>query len=287
MVRAAVEMSDHGRPGAERFHATELRVAGLTDIGPTRRSNEDQYFVASVRRTFAGGQTHVSSWPTSGPDCSDVTETLMIVADGMGGYAGGELASSLVTRTIANHLLRSLGTGEDVTDRMTAAFQRSHRKLQDEARERPDVDPSFGTTVTVAYVAWPTLFVAHVGDSRCSLVRRGRVLRLTKDHTVAERMRDSDVLGHGETPARRFEHILTNAVGGNIEPRPDTTRIELLPGDVIVLSTDGATRALKDAEVVRILRQSSAPPDACARLIDVARNHGSKDNATAIVAQVV
>lgn len=211
----------------------------------------------------------------------------MIVADGMGGYAGGELASDLVTRTLAKHLLRSSGTEDDVTHRMRAAIRQAHERLQIEAQNRPDVDQSFGTTVTVGYVAWPALFVAHVGDSRCSLIRHGRVRHMTKDHTVAQQLRDREMLAPGETPAPRFEHLLTNAVGGDVEPRPETARIDLSPGDVIVLSTDGVSKALGDEDLLRILRRAGTPHEACAALIELARSYGSTDNATVIVAQVV
>src|SRR5688572_1520815 len=137
----------------ERAQPVAIEAAGATDTGTVRPTNEDQFLVANIRRSLS---IESASLPLSARDKSQETgEMLLIVADGMGGHAGGGLASSTVTRHLASDLLWSLGVpckssgqGEEIRDRLIAAIGRAHQAVRRLAN-RPDVDPRLGTTVTL------------------------------------------------------------------------------------------------------------------------------------------
>lgn len=295
MVRASQPASAplRGTSGVERGQPLSIRVAGATDVGPERPANEDQFFIANVRRSLVVRASSLSPPLSANDKHQDTTDTLLIIADGIGGYAGGALASSTATRHLAGDLLWSLGVpckstsrADEVRDRLMAAIVRAHHAVRRLA-SRPDVHHNLGTTVTLAYIEWPSLHVAHVGDSRCYLLRDGRLQRLTTDHTIAEQLRQSDALPPGARPAERYEHVLTNSVGGHSEPEPQVETTKLQRGDTILLCTDGLTGPIGDRLLAAALQQGHPPEETCTQLLQLARERGARDNATVVMAQIL
>jgi protein phosphatase len=142
--------------------------------------------------------------------------------------------------------------------------------------------PGMGTTLTLAYVAFPRLYVSHVGDSRCYLFRNNALSRLTTDHTLAEQLRQSG------RPAgvSQWDHVLWNALGGGeAGVKPEIHRVILEPGDAILLSSDGLTKHVPDETIAALLGQMSDATTACRQLVDAANAGGGSDNVTVVVAR--
>lgn len=142
-----------------------------------------------------------------------------------------------------------------------------------------------GTTLTLAYSLNEVLFVAHVGDSRCYLVRQGELFRLTRDHTLVERLVRRGVLSAEAATRHHLRHVVTNVVGAD----PTTVDVELHrlaldSGDRLLLCSDGLTEMLTDTEINNILVQESVPEAACQKLVALANDAGGRDNITVIVA---
>jgi protein phosphatase len=144
-----------------------------------------------------------------------------------------------------------------------------------------------GTTLTMAYVLWPRLYVVHAGDSRCYLLRNRRLARMTKDHTVAQRAVDEGLMTEEQAKDSVFGNTLWNCIGGGSEGvSPDIFHATLQPGDEILLCTDGLTRKLTDRDI-RDLLLKAASPDAVADALVAAANHaGGEDNITVVLARV-
>jgi protein phosphatase len=208
-----------------------------------------------------------------------------MVADGLGGAHGGEVASRIAVDVVRRELTRWPSPG-DPTARVALrrAFQAAGQALEETALRRPEL-ASFGTTLTAALVAWPDLWVAHVGDSRAYLWRDGRLERLTRDHTMAERLREEGlVLPEQKVPS--WESVLWNALG----PSGGETQVEerherLVAGDRLLLCSDGLTRHLGDDDLGERLARSVRPRPLCDELVAAANRAGGEDNITVVVAQ--
>lgn len=247
-----------------------ISVGARTDTG-TRDNNEDSYAVLTNHQ---------------GNLCVDA---VLIVADGMGGRAYGERASSTAVETVRATLseLLSVSAAENppIQDALTTALRRANSQVYDMAAENPGRQP-MGTTCTTAVVAGDKLFVGHVGDSRAYLLRDDILRPITSDHSfVAEQMRAGQLSDH-DARRSRFKNVITKAVG--IEPtlQPDIGLHALKDGDVILVCTDGLTGMIDEAGITQILFQSKDPQLACDYLVEAAKRAGGKDNISALVAFV-
>ena len=239
-------------------------VAGATDRGHRRAKNEDAFAVK----------------PLQGRD-----GLLLVVADGLGGAHGGEVASRIAVDVLvgdlANHPLPA-----DRTLRLALrrAVERAGQALDETAKQRPEL-AGFGTTLTAALIAWPEVWIAHVGDSRAYLWRGGRLERLTRDHTMAERLREEGLVGPRQA-VPSWESVLWNALGPSGEEAQLEERHERLePGDRLLLCSDGLTRHLEDDELARRLAQRTPARELCDELVAAANHAGGEDNITAVVAR--
>jgi protein phosphatase len=267
-----------------------VRSFGLTHQGRVRSSNEDQFLIAELTKSMKVMQTSLAQAQTQ---CSDERGHLFIVADGMGGAKAGEQASAMVVESIEAFALNTLswffllkGAQEhDVLKEFQAALQQADANICREAAQHRDL-AGMGTTVTVAYSVGSTLFVAHVGDSRCYLLRGGGLDRLTHDHTVVAEMISRGALQPEEAAGHRLRHLMTNAVGGrDLGVRVECHRIELAADDLLLLCSDGLTELVPDDRIAAVLQAQRDPRAACERLVAEANEHGGKDNITVIAAR--
>jgi PPM family protein phosphatase len=265
---------------------------GLTDAGLARGANEDQFLIADLNKSMLVHQTSLSH--------EDHTRLfggsqgkLLLVADGMGGQAGGRQASALAVEGLASYVLNTMpwfyrlaeGHEDDLREELKAALEACQRRVEGAAEARPG-GGRMGTTLTMAYVLWPRLFVVHAGDSRCYLLRDGRLHRVTTDHTVAQQLVERGVLGPEEAGESRWSHVLWNCIGGGShELNPDVYKATLQLGDTLLLCTDGLTKVVSDAEILRTLRRGERAREACDRLVALANAGGGPDNVTAVVAR--
>jgi protein phosphatase len=143
-----------------------------------------------------------------------------------------------------------------------------------------------GTTLTMAYVVWPRLFIVHVGDSRCYLLRRSELKQLTEDHTVAQQYVESGVLAADEAETSRWSNVLWNVVGGaSDELAPQVYKSELQLGDTLLLCTDGLNKHVSDDRIAQVLAEDADAEKVCRCLVAAANDAGGSDNVTIVVAR--
>lgn len=276
-------------PSRERPLVT--RVFGHSDVGRRREENEDRFLIASPVSTLwtARGKT-----PPSMP-VGEIEGELFVVADGMGGHAGGAEASALAVEAVETSIVATLGwlfsmgaeprASVDFLGEMGAALRSADAKVCEEASRTPG-KREMGTTLTMAYRYGAWLFVVHAGDSRCYLLRDDRLHRITRDHTLVGEMVRRGVIGAEEACQHELRHIVTNAVGGPVPGvRSEGHRLRLAPRDALLLCTDGLTEMVSDGEIRDLLRTIQDPEEACRELVDRANDHGGVDNVTVIVAR--
>lgn len=235
-----------------------LRYAAKSDVGMVRKDNEDS--------GFAG-------------------RTLLAVADGMGGHAAGELASSTAIATLAELDSEEL-TGEDVLTALDDAIVTSAERIA----QFVQADPSragMGTTVTA--IAWRSgrIAVIHVGDSRAYLMREGTLSQITRDHTYVQSLVDAGRITAEEARRHPKRNLMLRAIDGNQIPERDLSIREALAGDRYLLCSDGLCGVVEDAELARVLREVPDPTAAVTELVDLALEAGAPDNVTAVVADVI
>jgi protein phosphatase len=265
-----------------------VRSFGLTDPGKVRENNEDQFLIAVLLKAL---QVERTSLPQRKVQHSSDRSYVFVVADGMGGHAGGEQASALAIDSVETFILETFRwfaqcKGQD-QDKVLADFQsalgQANARLLAEGIEHPELH-GMGTTLTLAYSLNDVLFVAHVGDSRCYLCRQGLLYRLTRDHTLVEEMVRAGTLAPEEAAQHCWRHVITNTVGGDSASlQVEVHKLQLEGGDRMLLCSDGLTEMLPDQEISRILQAEAEPEQACRRLVAGANEAGGKDNITAVV----
>lgn len=293
--RMSSDLNGAGTQSAEtldeplRHPLLTVRSFGLTDRGKVRDTNEDQFLIAVLVKEL---QIQWTSLPQRNFRRSNDRSHLFVVADGMGGRAGGETASALAIDSVESFVLESLKwfaqcKGEE-HDHVLADFQRSLSQasscVKAEAARRPELH-GMGTTLTVAYSLNDELFVAHAGDSRCYLMRRRALYRLTRDHTLVDEMVHCGELTADEARHHRLRHIITNVVGGGCpEIEVEVHKLQLEAGDLVLLCSDGLTEMLSNEKISQILTSEPDAEQACRQLVASANAAGGNDNITVVVA---
>lgn len=266
--------------------APALAVAARTDLGKSRSRNEDSYVVARLGRWVRVESTSIGH----GRDLTRVQGTLLMVADGMGGHGGGDVASAVTLDSFVEHSLLDmpwLGAGTPEGDTLLAAdFQQFVVACQARlvaVAERKDLPPKLGTTLTAAYVTDARMITVHVGDTRAYLLRGGALRPLTRDHTLGAQLGPT---AKGADLAA-MSHILVNAIGGNTDrPTPELAATPIEKGDRVLLCSDGLHGPVNDAKIAALLAAAPTPQAAVDALIAEALAAGGPDNVTAVVAFV-
>jgi serine/threonine protein phosphatase PrpC len=267
-----------------------VRVYGQTDRGRGRPGNEDHFLVADLSRTLRVRQT---SLPEAATQHSRSRGHVMLVADGVGGNAGGEFASALTVEAVEAfvvELLRRFSNlqADDehgVVADLREAVQQADARIFEEAERHPQF-AGMGTTLTLAFASGRRLFMVHAGDSRGYLFRGGHLQQLTEDHTMLAVLLSRGAISPADARHHPYRHVLSNVLGGDhAGVRVDVQRLFLEPGDVLLLCTDGLSNMLDDGRIAEVLAAEGDPAAACARLVADANAAGGRDNITAIVAR--
>lgn len=271
-----------------------IDVSGATHIGRERAKNTDAFVTADLNRSLMLGRSSLPLSPGM-PWVEGTQGKLMIVADGITGAGMGRVASRAAVEKLAHYMATMLpwvldadeDTEHELAERVTRGFGRCQHAIEHEARRRGCEEQPVGTTLTMAYLVWPRLYVMHVGDSRAYLYRKRKLHQLTADHTIAQRMLDRDMITEERLERTPFRHILTNAVGGDREAiKVEHHSLELAPGDQLLLCTDGLTRHVSGIDLARELDRAPTASLCCDALIRAANDAGGLDNITAVVARV-
>lgn len=288
-------LDTYNLPQAHR-HAPPGKIDcfGATDRGLVREMNEDQFLVADLRKSL---QVHHTSLAAAEPSylTGGTHGQLLLVADGLGGHSAGERASTLAVDCLARFAVNAMHwcarldecDDEQVFAEWEQALRQCDKQVHAEGESQPE-RRGMGTTLTMAYVAWPNAYVLHAGDSRCYLLRDGRLEKVTTDHTLAQKFVDAGMIAAEQAGQSRFSHVLWNAIGGSTESvKAEAHKLELSLGDVLLLCTDGLTKELSDERIAAVLDQTQSAADTCRQLIEEANQAGGDDNCTVVVAKFV
>lgn len=267
-------------------------MAGASDVGRTRAENQDHFLIADLRRQLVIRDTDI---PHENCDrlYGSQEGNLLVVADGMGGHQGGERASRTAIEETARYVLDMMhwflklspDDEQDFVDELSASLKTVQERIWS-AGGGPS-GRQMGTTVTMAYLLYPKMYVVHAGDSRCYLFRDGTLRQLTTDHTVAQQMIDAGALSKEDAAVKRWRHVLWNCVGGGeAQVRPEAIRCKLGPGDVVLLCSDGLSGMLDDPQIEELLASELDSPGLVDRLIAAANEAGGSDNISAIICRV-
>jgi PPM family protein phosphatase len=269
-------MSAPSRPvPADGTQVVRVHAFGATDVGRRRGHNEDSFCVSPGAR-------------------------LLIVADGMGGHAAGEVASRITVDTMCEFLgseandrtddtwpdLRA--KGEDVrtqAERLIAAIARANERVLEAVRAEPRLK-GMGTTVVAALFDDGVVSFGHVGDSRAYLVREGRLRRLTDDHSWVHEQIAAGLITEEEARHHPLKNVVTRALGGGATVVPDVIHVPLVDGDRYVLCSDGLTAVVEDHEILDSAEANESPDGLTRKLVDLANERGGPDNITVVVADI-
>jgi len=214
--------------------------------------------------------------------------TVFAVADGLGGHQGGEVASAMAVEPLAALDGRAFADADEAAEALTAAIRAANQAILQRGRSDPELW-GMGTTVTAAAVAHDrVLQLAHVGDSRAYLLRKGAPLRqLTTDHTVVAEAVERGLLTRQQAASHPQRGVVTRAVGLDPDVLVDLPEpLELEPGDQVLLCSDGLTEVVDDEQIAGVLAEQVDGGDACGTLIAAANRAGGPDNVTVVLLRV-
>jgi len=240
----------------------KLTIATLSDVGCVRKNNEDS------KGVFEGGE------PARGH--------LLVVADGMGGAAAGEVASGIAVETVRNTYFDP-ASGSRPADALRGALEAANASIHRRATEDPKLG-GMGTTCTAVAVVGRDVWFGHVGDTRAYIAAAGSLNQLTRDHSLAAELARA---GNEAGAPARAKNVLTRCLGVKPEVKVDVAEegVRLPDDSVLVLCTDGLTNLVEDGEILHVVSMH-LPDGACRRLIQLAKERGGPDNITVIVARL-
>ena len=274
-----------------------LRVdaRGQTDLGLRRKTNEDHFVVMSLRKAAEVRQTSLPD-PKAFETIRGQEAWLLVVADGVGGVPGGELASQTAITALVEYLGEAAGcfnhldadSEHEFLEQLESAVHQAHQRIAEEhggGRGGRNAAPGPATTLTMAMLVWPRAYVVHVGDSRAFYLRHGRLRQLTRDQTTGEYMVDSGAWTEEQARKAPIGGTLVSALGGT-EMTPSVGLVDLQPGDWLLLCTDGLTRHVTDEQIAALLGGAADADSACRDLVAAALAGGGHDNVTVVAARV-
>jgi protein phosphatase len=254
-------------PAPSRFD-----VGWVTDVGKVRDHNEDAALVIVAAHDGDEGP------PSFG---------LFILADGMGGHRAGEVASSLAARVVAHHITRQsylpslLDHERDasqpaLTEVLVDAVQAANAAVSKEA-------PGSGTTLSCALVLGTQAYIAHVGDSRAYVLKKGALEQITQDHSLVDRLVHAGQLTPAEAAVHPQKNVLYRAIGQSTVLEVDTHVRKIHAGEYLLLCSDGLWGLVNEGEIVKLIEGASSLQGACEDLVAAANGAGGSDNVTAIL----
>jgi len=237
------------------------------------------------------GQVRAANQDVCGEFADGLGRRLLVVADGMGGHAAGEVASDLAINALSASMKERNSTGEGWTpeqaaDLIRAALKDANRKICESVVSRAEWR-GMGTTMVTAVLVDETAVIGNVGDSRAYLLRDGKLRQLTSDHSWVNEQVKLGLLTDEQAHRHPMRNIVTRAMGNRLELEVEVSEQQARPGDVFLLCSDGLNSMLDDGEINKLLMQHRDDPvAACKALIDGANDAGGDDNITVIVAAI-
>ena len=249
----------------------KLRYAAKTDVGMRREHNEDCFGIVE-------------------------DDGLLLVADGMGGHAAGEVASGIATVEVGQFYHQAVATHvewpfaknpalSELENRLVCSFKVANRRIFETARSDGG-RRGMGTTLVAAAVDDGQICIAHVGDSRLYRVQDGKIAQLTRDHSLLEQFKEINP-GMTREEENNFPHrnVITRALGLADDVEVDVKKLEVKPGDMYLLCSDGLSGHVDDDQMLEVLSAEGDLRDKVTKLVDIANDAGGNDNITVIVLQ--
>lgn len=239
-----------------------MRAFGKSDIGKVRDMNQDSFYISSP-------QDEVQ---------------LFIVADGMGGYKGGEVASKLAVETSKNYIINNFNSiehdRENILNLIKSAIEYANLVVYEKSKEVPELE-NMGTTIDICLILQNKVYIGHVGDSRVYRKRKEFFRKLTTDHSYVQKLVSDGTITKEEAYNHPKKNMLIKALGCSSFVEPDVMVKGFLKDDILLMCSDGLTNMLRDEEIVQIINQN--PMEACNRLVNEANDKGGLDNITAVI----
>jgi protein phosphatase len=275
---------------AARPRPDQIDIFGITHPGKVRKENQDQFLIASLHKTM---MVHHSSIPKEhlGRLTSDSRGFVFLVADGVGGGPGGQLASGTALTAIVDYVIHAMDLYLDIDETTEPMFvaqlrrsvERGHEKIR--AESGPAKTNGMATTLTMVTVRWPKAYLVHVGDSRCYRLRSGKLELMTKDQTMAQVLMDAGALNPDTAEHSGLKHVLWSALGGR-EASPETHTSTIQFDDIMLICSDGLTKHVTDDEIRDHLIRSRGSEATTRQLLDLALERGGSDNITVVMSRL-
>ena len=280
-------MATQGMPAKPTLQNVD--VWGMTDQGKVRVDNQDHFFIGSL--SLAAYASHTSL--AEGDIVPQRLASLAVVADGVGGTAGGAEASRLA---VAEHVRQVMAGFQDAsvaeatdpesfTNLLSEAANACHERLMARHRDDP-AHKRFATTLTLFLGLWPQAYILQVGDSRCYIFRDGTLTQLSRDQTMAQELIDQGVMSTTKARQTKWASVLSSAIGGT-QIDPVVTRITRGWGSVLFFCSDGLTKHVSDERISECLAGMTSAKQACEELMQEALDGGGTDNVTVLVGRTV
>ena len=231
-----------------------MKVFARSDVGKVRPINEDSFYAPQAGEGFCA------------------------IADGMGGHNAGEVASALAVKTFAEIMRDSLSIN---SPSMQRAVEIANHEVFRESTRVTECS-GMGTTFTALGQSGGNMYIAHVGDSRAYLIRHGAIMRLTIDHTLVEEMVLQGLITPRAAKYHPKRNIITRALGTSDHVEVDLIQIELMPGDIFFLCTDGLSNCAEEREILAISQREDSWEEKITAAVDAALAGGGSDNITAM-----
>ena len=253
-----------------------VSVFASTDVGMHRAGNEDAFLVADLTTgdTGVGADTNVHSIGERG--------SLMIVSDGMGGAAAGEVASEMAV-TILRESIADMPASMEMAERLKTAAETANERIWNHSQSDPELS-GMGATLTAVLVQGTTAYVAQVGDSRAYLVRGAQIKQLTKDQSLAQMLVDSGAIKPEQIDSVP-QNVIMQALGTQPVIKVAMSAVELYRNDCLVICSDGLSNKVSSDELRKAASETEDLTEACRDLIATANERGGEDNITVVIAR--
>ncbi len=257
-----------------------IKVFAQTDAGKVRSGNEDNFLVGIHTSTFADNLLGILPFDIF------TAPLILMVSDGMGGAAAGEVASQIAVETVGRSMNpHVLNTAEALVEQMVEALRSANRAITKRSRQFPEMT-GMGATATAAVLYQQHAFLGQIGDSRAYLIRGDQIVQLTKDQSLVNQLVEAGRISEEEARVHPRKNIILQALGSQEALHVATAKLEICRGDYLLLCSDGLSGMLSDDDLLAVIRRNDEVDAACRELVKLANQNGGIDNITVVLAEM-